>query len=153
MWTFAIPWECVLGVITGWNNGPESILSLILMVSEASENQLKVFLGLVWPIPDSISMVRWLGGHLNPCSTLEMCFGMYNSENLGSKSLNLFSFLLSFTSAPRSNYRSFQGHQRSSTTYWKRLGACALCFKTSLIFVYTLFQIQASQQLLAIICW
>ena len=41
------------------------------MVSEASTRQLEAFLGLVWPIPDNICMVGWLGGHLKPCSTLE----------------------------------------------------------------------------------
>ena len=48
------------------------------MVLEASKSQLKVFLGLIWPIPDSISIVGWPGDHVNLCNTLGMCFGGYN---------------------------------------------------------------------------
>ena len=43
-----------------------------------------------------------------------------------------------YTKIKESIFRIIQGHQKSSTTYWKRLGACALCFKTSFNFVYTL---------------
>ena len=47
------------------NGGPEDFLGLIFLVSEAPETQLKVFLGLIGPSPDSINMVWWPGGHLN----------------------------------------------------------------------------------------
>jgi len=51
----------------------EAFLGLISWVSETPESQLKVFLGLIWPPPDSINMVWWPGGHLGPYSTLGIC--------------------------------------------------------------------------------
>ena len=55
------------------------------MVLEASKSQLKVFLRLVWPTPDSISIVGWPGGHMNLWNTLEMCFEGYNWVEQGSR--------------------------------------------------------------------
>ena len=45
------------------------------MVSEAPESQFQVFLGMVWPTTDSINIVWWPGGHLNPYNTFGMHFG------------------------------------------------------------------------------
>ena len=52
----------------------------------------------------------------------------------------LSSFLSTFTAEPRSISRSFQDHQSSSNTYWKRTGACALWFENIDIFFCTLVQ-------------
>ena len=68
------------------------------MVSEATESQLKVFLGLVWPIPDSISMVRWLGGHLNPTVPWECVLGCTTQKTGGPEALI---YSLSFSALPQ----------------------------------------------------
>ena len=62
-------------------------MGLILLVSEASGSQLKVFLGLIWPTPDSINLVGWPGVHLNPFCTLGMSFGGNNWIKQGFGSL------------------------------------------------------------------
>ena len=49
------------------------------MVLEAPESQFKVFLGMVWPTSDSINIVWWPGGHLNPY----IAFGMHFGGELG----------------------------------------------------------------------
>ena len=46
----------------------------IYLVFNVCKNQLKMFLGLVWPRTDSINIVGWPWDHLNPCSTLVMHF-------------------------------------------------------------------------------
>ena len=61
-------------------------MGLILLVSEAS-GRLKVFLGLIWPTPDSINLVGWPGVHLNPFCTLGMSFGGNNLIKQGFGSL------------------------------------------------------------------
>ena len=69
---FSILGMCLVGII-GVTSGQEAFLGLILLVSEAPESQLKVFFGWIWPTPDSINIVGWLGGHLIPYNTLGMC--------------------------------------------------------------------------------
>ena len=64
-----------MGKLLSKNEGPEAFLGLIFLVSEDPETKLKVFLGLIGPSPESINMVGWPGDHLNPYSTLGICFG------------------------------------------------------------------------------
>ena len=45
------------------------------IVSEASKNQLKIFLRLIWPTKDSNNIVGRRTGHVNPDSVIEMHFG------------------------------------------------------------------------------
>ena len=68
-------------------------MGLISLVSETVKSQLKVFLGLIWPPPDSINMVWWPGGHLGPYSTLEMCFGVGKWVKQGFGSLSGLDFI------------------------------------------------------------
>ena len=61
-------------------------MGLILLVSEAPGSQLKVFLGLIWPTPDSINMVGWPEVHSNAFSTLGMSFegNIFVNQRFGS---------------------------------------------------------------------
>ena len=45
------------------------------MVSESPRSKLKVFLGLIWPPPDSINMVGQTGGYFGPYSTFRKSLG------------------------------------------------------------------------------
>ena len=47
----------------------------IYMVSETSKSQLKRFLGFIWNTSDSINIVGWPGGPLNPYFAFGMHFG------------------------------------------------------------------------------
>ena len=64
-----------MGKLLSKNGSPEAFLGLIFLVSEAPENKIKVSLGFRPSSPESISIVGWPGGHLNPYSTLGICFG------------------------------------------------------------------------------
>ena len=67
--------------LRGYNwvkNRPRSLSGLILMISEASETQLKQIFGLVWHVTDNNNIVVWTGGPLNLSNPVCMSFMGYN---------------------------------------------------------------------------